>query len=102
MLDIKTKMDMLKMKVDILKLKANDHDWSCYVPQDVKNELEGALSEINSFLSGTIVDQKSLITQLETSLAESELIISGYKQNKEIGDYRYTQRAYRIERGENP
>lgn len=44
------KIQLLRMKIDILKLKADDHDWQCYVPDNVKLELENALVEIDKAL----------------------------------------------------
>lgn len=47
---ISLKVELIKARVDILKLKANDHDWSCYVPDDVKDSLEKTLVEIDAHL----------------------------------------------------
>lgn len=47
---IQTKVDLIRAKIDILKLKANDHDWCCYVPDDVKKSLNATLAEINKEL----------------------------------------------------
>lgn len=47
---ITDKIALITAKVEILKLKANDHDWCCYVPADVKKELEQTLEEINKEL----------------------------------------------------
>jgi hypothetical protein len=47
---IKLKIDLIKARIDILKLKANDHDWACYVPEDVKDQLEKTLVEIDQKL----------------------------------------------------
>lgn len=47
---MKLRIDLVKARLDILKLKANDHDWSCYVPSDVKISLEKTLVEIDEAL----------------------------------------------------
>lgn len=46
----KMKIDLIKTKVEILKLKANDHDWCCYVPKEVKQQLEEVLIDIDEEL----------------------------------------------------
>jgi hypothetical protein len=43
-------IELIKMKVEILKLKANDYEWNCHVPADVKDELEQVLMQINNAL----------------------------------------------------
>jgi hypothetical protein len=48
---IKFKFDLIRMKVDILKLKADDYTWQCNTPQEVKDELENCLKEINEALA---------------------------------------------------
>jgi len=35
-------------KVEILKLKANHYEWSCMVPDDVKEQLHDAESRIDT------------------------------------------------------
>lgn len=47
---VQFRVDLIKARVDILKLKANDHDWSCYVPDSVKSQLEQTLVEIDKEL----------------------------------------------------
>lgn len=53
MISLTEKINLIKMKVDILKLKANDHDWQCYTPPKVKEELEKTLAEIEEMLKET-------------------------------------------------
>lgn len=43
-------IQLIVAKVEILKLKADDHSWQCYVPQDVKDQLEVTLTTINKIL----------------------------------------------------
>ena len=43
------KFKLIKMKLDILKLKADGYEWS-HSPDDVKEELEKVLVEINEAL----------------------------------------------------
>lgn len=47
---IRLQIDLIKARVDILKLKANDHDWACYVPDDVKDKLNQTLLDIDEKL----------------------------------------------------
>ena len=41
------RLQLILARIEILKLKANNHDWQCYVPKDVKEQLENTLLEIN-------------------------------------------------------
>jgi FtsZ-binding cell division protein ZapB len=45
------RIELLKMKVEILKLKSNAYEWQCHTPQDVKDQLEQTLGEINARLT---------------------------------------------------
>jgi hypothetical protein len=45
------RVQLILARVEILKMKANDHDWQCYVPADVKAQLEATLAEINAELT---------------------------------------------------
>lgn len=47
----KVHMEYTKMKLEILKLKANDYSWQCETPKDVREELEAMLAEINEKLN---------------------------------------------------
>jgi len=47
---VQLRIDLIKARIDILKLKANDHDWVCYVPDNVKTQLERSLLEIDKEL----------------------------------------------------
>lgn len=49
-LSISERIQLVLARVEILKLKADHHNWSCYVPQDVKDQVEETLTEINSLL----------------------------------------------------
>lgn len=44
-------MEYMKMKLEILKLKADDYNWACHIHDDTKKELEGMLAEINEKLA---------------------------------------------------
>ena len=44
---IKLIVDLTLARIEILKMKANIHDWSCYVPEEVKEQLEKTLIEID-------------------------------------------------------
>lgn len=41
---------LIKMKLEILKLKADDYNWQCHTPKDIQEELERMLVEINKAL----------------------------------------------------
>lgn len=43
-------VDLTLAKVEILKLKADDHNWSCYVDEQTKIQIEEALASINEQL----------------------------------------------------
>ena len=47
---MKLKIDLIKARVDILKLKADQYEWSCFIPDDVKDSLEETLIEIDEKL----------------------------------------------------
>lgn len=47
---LKLKIDLIKAKVEILKLRADDYNWSCHVHEDVKEELAKTLIEIERIL----------------------------------------------------
>lgn len=49
-LTVSDRVQLVLARVEILKLKANDHDWSCYVPDDVKVQLEQELLNIDGLL----------------------------------------------------
>jgi hypothetical protein len=42
-----TILELMRMKLEILKLKADDYNWQCHVPKDVRQELEQMLVTIN-------------------------------------------------------
>lgn len=44
------RIELLKMKLEILKLKADDYNWQSHVPKAVRDELEKLLTEINAKL----------------------------------------------------
>lgn len=50
MMSVIEKFKLIKMKLDILKLKADGYEWS-HSPDDVKEELEKVLAEINEALA---------------------------------------------------
>jgi hypothetical protein len=49
-MDVLTKVELIRAKMDILKLKANDHDWQCYVPEVVKFDILKMEKEIDNLL----------------------------------------------------
>lgn len=49
-LTISVQLDLIKARIEILKLKADDCNWQSYVPKDVKEQLEETLVFINSQL----------------------------------------------------
>lgn len=44
------KIKLVLARVEILKIKADDYTWSCYVPDNVKKQLEESLKEIDGLL----------------------------------------------------
>lgn len=66
---------LMQMKMDILKLRANDHDWQCYIPQETKNQLLEMAKDIDDQLSNNddVVNYKE----------KYELF---YKTNKQLAD----------------
>lgn len=44
-------VNLIRAKVDILKLKANDYEWQCHTPKEVKQQLEEALEKINALIT---------------------------------------------------
>lgn len=44
------RVGLILAKVEILKLKADDYNWQCHVPKEVKDQLEKILSEIDELL----------------------------------------------------
>jgi hypothetical protein len=52
-LTLSAKVDLIKTKVEILKMKADDYSWQCHVSEDVKAEFEKILVEIDNVLEGT-------------------------------------------------
>lgn len=73
---LKLRVELVKTQVDILKLKANDHDWSCYVPGDVKASLERSLVDIAETLKE--LDQEAE-TQIELPALDSLIIPNQHK-----------------------
>ena len=43
-------IELIKVKLEILKLKADDYSWQCHTPKDVKDQLEAMLIAINTEL----------------------------------------------------
>jgi len=41
------RLDLIKCKLEILKLKADKYNWQCHIPDDIKQELEELLVTIN-------------------------------------------------------
>lgn len=54
-MDIKDKVKLIQTKIEILKLKADDYNWQCHTPNEVKKELDETLLEINKMLEATDV-----------------------------------------------
>lgn len=48
---LKLRVDLIKSRVEILKLKANDYEWQCHVPDAAKEGLEKALLDIDQALT---------------------------------------------------
>ncbi len=44
-------ISLLKIKTDILMIKADDYHWQCNVPKDVKLELDSVLEDVNNQLT---------------------------------------------------
>lgn len=49
-------VNLLKAKIDILKLKADDYNWQCHTPKKVKEEIESALEKVNIMLECSSVE----------------------------------------------
>ena len=64
---IKELVSLTIAKIEILKLKADDYAWSCYVDDQTKQQLEDALLEINSLLSDIKIKPK------KTTRSKSEI-----------------------------
>lgn len=43
-------LQLIRMRIEILKLMADDYTWHCHVPKDVKAQLEETLGRINAEL----------------------------------------------------
>lgn len=50
-MDLRLKIELIRTKVEILKLKADSYEWQCTVPPDVKTQLDEVLAEINAELA---------------------------------------------------
>lgn len=46
-------IELMRMKLDILKLKANDYGWQCEIPRDTREQLEAMLIRIDQMLQPT-------------------------------------------------
>jgi len=51
-------VNLIRAKVDILKLKANDYEWQCHTPKKVKEDLEKALEKIEVMIECSEVEIK--------------------------------------------
>jgi hypothetical protein len=49
---IMLKVNLIMTQTELIKLKANDHDWAVYVPDDVKKIVNDTLAEIKAELEG--------------------------------------------------
>jgi hypothetical protein len=49
--EIRLIVDLTLARVEILKLKANDHDWAVYVPDETKKQLLDTLDNIDKMLA---------------------------------------------------
>jgi len=63
-IDLKT-IELLKMKVEILKIKSDDYTWQCYTPKNVKDQLEETLLSINEALEIKLPEQNGAIITKE-------------------------------------
>lgn len=57
MIRIKSAAELVQLicaRVEILKLKADDHTWQCYTPADVRDQLDMTLSQINVILKNGV------------------------------------------------
>lgn len=52
--DVRLKVDLIMAQVELIKLKANDHDWAVYVPDDTKKLVKATLVEITQELDGLL------------------------------------------------
>ena len=89
-------LTLMKMKLDILKLKADDYTWACHTPQDVKDEIVVACdSDVipNELRLANAADESELeeIFQTERHLlyvactrARDFLIVSGVEPASEF------------------
>lgn len=50
-MNVNQRFKLIECKLSILKLKADDYNWQCHTPNDVKLELEALLEEINRLLA---------------------------------------------------
>lgn len=48
MANIRLRVDLIMAQTELIKLKANDHDWAVYVPDDVKLIVNETLEEIKA------------------------------------------------------
>lgn len=54
MSNIRLKVDLIMAQTELIKLKANDHDWAVYVPDEVKVIVDNTLLEIQAELKELI------------------------------------------------
>jgi hypothetical protein len=52
-------IDLIKTRVEILKLKADVYNWQCHTPEKVRFELEKALVEIDARLASELVKNET-------------------------------------------
>jgi hypothetical protein len=58
---IKLIVTLSMARIDILKLKADDYNWQCHTPQNVKEQLENSLLEIDELLAELAHKQRQAI-----------------------------------------
>lgn len=70
---IKELVSLTMTKVEILKLKADHHDWCCYVDSETKKQLEESLTEIDKLLAKLRAKKLPVSKQASFSMGKQEI-----------------------------
>ena len=59
-MEIENYPQLILARVEILKLMANDHDWQCYVSDDIKTQIVNTLKEIDKRITNFRLSEKGI------------------------------------------
>ena len=96
------RIELLKMKLEILKLKADDYQWACHVDKETKASLESMLVEIDNTLkapksstSGSMREDLEMATRIGLTVVDS--VLAPYEEEESRDRLTAIREKYKLE-----